>query len=74
MKIKIDNASKDETIFEGNYEYVENTTENNKPSFFVSVSNRENGKYENYEIYFCLDSKEELEKFIKTLEHIKENN
>lgn len=69
MRIYIDDASKDKRIFEGIYQYLEGGRTNGKPSFHISIR----GKNAEYEIYFNLDSEEELESLINDLQDLRRN-
>jgi hypothetical protein len=75
MKIKIDNTIEDKTIFEGEYSYSENLTENvEKPAFLISLSNQKKGDSGNYELHFSFENEAELDELIKELQFIKEQN
>lgn len=76
MRIYIDDAYQDKRIFEGRYQYLEGGETDGKPSFHILANGikLEDGKKSDYEIYFYLDSQEELESLIQDLQDLKKSD
>ena len=69
-QIFLDNIKPDIKLFEGIYEYLESTSEDNKLSLYMAIGRRAEEKYGSYEIHFEFDSQEELDNLIKNLQEI----
>lgn len=64
MKIEVLDG-RDNVVFRGEYEYLENISKNDKPSFYIST-HKEDSR-EPYDIFFYCDNKEELKEIIEVL-------
>ena len=68
MKIRIINGSTNKEVIEGDYEYLEGSIQDGKPSFEISL-----GGSPDHMIEFRCEDLTELDTFIESLKNLKQN-